>query len=75
MEQRFLKVEGHSYLVRDTESNAIINTDRKGHASYVALRRSKKFDVQRVNTLESDVQELKSDLSDIKSMLRQLLEE
>ena len=72
---RFLKVEGHSYLVRDTESNAIINTDRKGHASYVALRRSKKFDVQRVNTLESDVQELKSDLSDIKSMLRQLLEE
>tara|TARA_E500000331_G_scaffold297003_1_gene296079 strand:+ start:1882 stop:2109 length:228 start_codon:yes stop_codon:yes gene_type:complete len=75
MEQRFLKVEGHSYLVRDTESNAIINTDRKGHASYVALRRSKKFDVQRVNTLESDVQELKSNLSDIKSMLRQLLEE
>ena len=75
MEQRFLKVEGHSYLVRDTESNAIINTDRKGHASYVALRRSKKFDVQRVNTLESEVQELKSDLSDIKSMLRQLLEE
>ena len=74
MEQRFLKVEGHSYLVRDTESNAIINTDRKGHASYVALRRSKKFDVQRVNTLESDVQELKSDLSDIISLLRQLLE-
>ena len=72
---RFLKVEGHSYLVRDTKTNAIINNDKKGHEQYLALRRSKKFDVQRVNTLESDVQELKSDLSDIKSMLRQLLEE
>ena len=58
MEQRFLKVEGHSYLVRDMESNAIINTDRKGHASYVALRRSKQIDVDRVNTLEDQVQEL-----------------
>ena len=75
MEQRFLKVEGHSYLVRDMESNAIINTDRKGHASYVALRRSKQIDVDRVNTIEDQVQELKSDLGDIKSMLRQLLEE
>ena len=54
---RFLKVEGHSYLVRDTESNAIINTDRKGHASYIALRRSKRVDVERVKTLENDVQE------------------
>ena len=72
---RFLKVEGHSYLVRDTESNAIINTDRKGHASYIALRRSKRVDVERVKTLQNDVQELKSDLGDIKSMLRQLLEE
>ena len=72
---RFLKVEGLSYLVRDTESNAFINTDRKGHASYIALRRSKRVDVERVKTLENDVQELKSDLGDIKSMLRQLLEE
>jgi len=33
---RFLKVEGHSYLVRDTKTNAIINNDKKGHEQYGA---------------------------------------
>ena len=71
---RFLKVEGHSYLVRDTMSNAIVNTDKKGHDQYLALKRAKQKDIDRVKALEDDVQGLKSDLGDIKSMLGQLLD-
>ena len=74
MEPRFLKVEGHSYLLRDTDSNAIINVDKKGHGKYLALRRLKQKDVARVDSLETDVKELKSDISDIKDMIGKLLD-
>jgi hypothetical protein len=74
MEPRFLKVEGHSYLLRDTDSNAIINVDKKGHGKYLALRRLKQKDVERVTSLEDDVKELKSDISDIKDMIGKLLD-
>ena len=71
---RFLKVEGHSYLVRDTKTNAIINNDKKGHEQYLALKRAKSKEIDKVQTLEQDIQGLKSDLSDIKSKLGQLLD-
>ena len=71
---RFLKVEGHSYLVRDTTTNAIINNDKKGHEQYLALKRAKSKELDKVKDLEDDIQDLKSDLSDIKSMLGQLLD-
>ena len=71
---RFLKVEGHSYLVRDTKTNAIINNDKKGHEQYLALKRAKSKEIDKVQNLEQDIQGLKSDLSDIKSMLGQLLD-
>ena len=71
---RFLKVEGHSYLVMDTKTNAIINNDKKGHEQYLALKRAKSKEIDKVQTLEQDIQGLKSDLSDIKSMLGQLLD-
>jgi len=74
MEPRFLKVECHSYLLRDTDSNAIINVDKKGHGKYLALRRLKQKDVARVDSLENDVKELKSDISDIKDMIGKLLD-
>ena len=74
MQQRFLKVEGHSYLLRDTDSTAIINVDKKGHGKYLALRRLKQKDVARVDSLENDVKELKSDISDIKDMIGKLLD-
>ena len=55
---RFLKVEGHSYLVRDTKTNAIINNDKKGHEQYLALKRAKSKEIDKVQTLEQDIQGL-----------------
>ena len=71
---RFLKVEGHSYLVRDTMSNAIVNTDKKGYEQYMTLKRARGREKDRVTALEDEIQGLKSDLGDIKSMLRQILD-
>ena len=71
---RFLKVDGHSYLVRDTMSNAIVNTDKKGYEQYMTLKRARGREKDRVTALEDEIQGLKSDLGDIKSMLGQLLD-
>tara|TARA_B100000035_G_C20677354_1_gene412388 strand:- start:15 stop:230 length:216 start_codon:yes stop_codon:yes gene_type:complete len=58
-DQRFLKVEGNSYLVRDTVSNAIINKDEKSYDHYKKLRRIKGKERERLEKLEDDVSEIK----------------
>ena len=58
-DQRFLKVEGNSYLVRDTVSNAIINKDEKSYDHYKKLRRIKGKERERLEKLENDVSEIK----------------
>lgn len=67
MDNRYLKVEGHSYLVRDSHSNAIVNLDKSGYDTYKNLRRAKGREKERLEKLENDV-------SEIKDLLRQLIE-
>lgn len=39
-----IKVENYSNLVRDTRSNAIINTDKKGYDNYKSLKKTKSLE-------------------------------
>lgn len=55
-------------FVKDA-SGVIINTDDSHYRSLVALRESKKEKAR----LESEVQDLKSDMSNIKDLLAQLV--
>jgi len=74
MEQDFyVKVEGHNNLVRDIRSNAIINTDKRGYQTYKTLKKVKSFDKIRIDQIESDLSSLKNDISDIKTLLQDLL--
>tara|TARA_B100000902_G_scaffold347090_1_gene354190 strand:+ start:489 stop:704 length:216 start_codon:yes stop_codon:yes gene_type:complete len=58
-EKRYLKVEGYSFLVRDSQTNAIVNQDKKGYESYKNLKRQKVKDKERIERLENDVSEIK----------------
>ena len=71
-DNRKLKVEGHNNLVRDSITNGIINTDRNGYESYLQLRKIKKRDSNRIDKIESDLNSLKNDINDIKSLLLNL---
>lgn len=64
---RFLKVEGHSYLVRDTMSNAIINQNSTEFNNYKNQKQKRDIQKNRIDQIESDV-------SEIKSLLKQLLD-
>jgi hypothetical protein len=70
---RYLKVDGHQGLARDTETKAIINFDIDGYQNYIKIREIKKKEEQRVSNLENQIDTLKGDLNEIKNLLKELV--
>lgn len=75
MTKKYAKVEGHSNLIRDLETNAIINTDKFGSEQYSALKNKKNSEKLKIENLEKEVSDLKSSLDEIKILLRNLTNE
>jgi hypothetical protein len=69
---KFSKVEGHTNLVRDQTTNAIINTDMNEYRNYKSLQQIKEDEKQKIECLENDINIMKNDLSEIKNLLRSL---
>jgi len=59
---------------RDPDSNAIVNCNKSAYDQYMASYNKREKKERSFNTLQNDVDALKSDISDMKSMLTQLLE-
>lgn len=64
-----LKVEGHPNLVRDTRSQAIINTDSDAYARYMARKQKQTQQDDEVRQVIRDVNELKTELREIKDLI------
>ena len=58
MENNLIPVEGENYLFRDTNSNAIINTNESGYESYMARKKFQENEHDRLNHLESEIKSL-----------------
>jgi cell division protein FtsL len=69
----FLKVSGHDDLVRDTTSLAIVNTNVSAYTDYVNRRNAIQDEKQLIAQQSQEINNLKSELSDIKQMLTKLL--
>jgi len=70
----YAKVKGHSHLIRDLKSQAIINTDSDAYARYMArkAKQSKKDDEMR--KVVREVNEIKTEMFEIKSLLKKVLD-
>jgi len=68
----FAKVKGHTHLVRDLKSQAIINTDSDAYARYMArkAKQSKKEDEMR--KVVREVNEIKTEMFEIKKLLKEI---
>lgn len=71
----YLKVEGYNNFLRDRNTNSIINTNMSEYQQYVTRKNIKNEENQKLNNLESDVTNMKSDLEEIKTLLRSLINE
>lgn len=70
-----VRVKGHSDLIRNPLTNAIINTNKNAHEEYISRRQQKQKESNKMETLESEVASLKDDLNEIKLLLRRLSNE
>tara|TARA_A100001201_G_scaffold122379_2_gene106187 strand:+ start:1052 stop:1279 length:228 start_codon:yes stop_codon:yes gene_type:complete len=70
----YIKVQGYSGLVRDTNTNAIINKDKSAYN--LAKRRAEEAQRQRdeIRGATREINNLKCEMHEIKSMLKTLLE-
>lgn len=75
------KVEGYSSLRKDTANGGVVNIDKKSFESYknqrlFALQKNEetKHTVSSVAKLETEINNIKGDMVEIKLMLQMLLE-
>mgnify|MGYP003113258910 FL=1 len=73
MDNKHVKVKDHSNLVRDPSTNCIINTSQSDYDQYLARRKQKRSEHERVDTMEQDLSDLKGEINEIKSLLKELV--
>ena len=73
MNKNHVKVKDHSNLVRDPSTNSIINTSQSDYDQYLARRKQKRGEHERVEIMEQDLSDLKSEIGEIKSLLKEIL--
>jgi hypothetical protein len=73
MNPEYLRVEGHLNLLRDPNTNSIVNLDMSEYQQYIARKNVKSEENKKIQNLEDDVANIKGDLDEIKSLLRSLV--
>ena len=69
----FYGLEGHKDLARDPETNAILNVNSMEYQQYLSRREVKSEKNQKVQTMEEEVSNIKGEINEIKSLLKELL--
>lgn len=66
-------VTGHSNIVRDPNTNSIVNVDHYGYEQYIAKRKSQNKKNQKIHNVEQEIATMKSDINEIKQLLMEIL--
>lgn len=69
----YLKVKDKDHLIRDINSNAIINTDEIEYKNYVNNYIRQLNSKNKLETLQNQVDEIKGDVKEIKDLILKLL--
>ena len=66
-------IEGHKDLARDPHTGTIINVNSLDYHHYVASRDAKQSKNERVESMEQDLANLKGEIGEIKSLLKEIV--
>ena len=64
-----LQVEGHKNLLRDENTNAIINSDKAAYQDYLNSRRINSDKQAELDAMKNEIETLKSMLNDLASKI------
>ena len=70
---RYLKVEGHTSLVRDTYSNGIVNTNVNEYEIYMQRVKSREQQGDQIRNAVKEINTLKAELREIKNLLKDIV--
>lgn len=73
MKPRYAKVEGYPNLIRDLDTNAIINTDSIESLNYERNKIMRKRKDEEINMIKSDIVNIKSSIEEIKIFLKEII--
>tara|TARA_B100000767_G_scaffold118496_1_gene113108 strand:- start:83 stop:307 length:225 start_codon:yes stop_codon:yes gene_type:complete len=68
----YAKVKGHSHLVRDLKSQAIINTDSDAYARYMTRKAKQQKKDDEMRSVVREVNSLKTEMFEIKKLLMEI---
>tara|TARA_Y100001970_G_scaffold236855_1_gene296899 strand:+ start:3973 stop:4197 length:225 start_codon:yes stop_codon:yes gene_type:complete len=66
-------IEGHADLARDPATNTIVNVNSLDYIHYTSSRDVKKLNYEKVDIMEKDLADLKGEIGEIKSLLKELV--
>ena len=66
-------IEGHSDLARDPITGSILNVNNHDYEHYVSSRSAKNAKRDQTENMEQDLANLKSEMNEIKSLLKELV--
>ena len=70
---KYLKVEGHTNLVRETSSHAIVNADASGYSVYMKRVRAREQQGDQIRNAVKEINTLKKELREIKGLIKELV--
>ena len=69
-----LKIQGYESLVKDTKSNAVVNTNKSEFQLYMKRTRERNLQGDKLRNVCKEINNLKSELREIKGLLTKVLD-
>ena len=71
---KYLKVKSDVSLFRDKDSNAIVNKNKGEFDKFLKLSQKKYEEKKKFDDMRSDLDSLKQDMNEIKTLLRNIMD-
>ena len=68
-----IKVEGHTHLIRDVNSNAIINTNKTDYQLYMQRIKVRERQSDKLRGAVKEINNLKKELREIKELVKKIV--
>ena len=72
--EKYLKVKSDISLVRDVDSNAIVNQNKSEFDKFLKLSQKKYEEKVKFDNMRSDLDSLKQDMDEIKTLLKNIMD-